>query len=171
MDEKIKILLEKINMEEEFFPYFNDAKIEKIKINPKKKAWNIFITKEDLLPPNVYKSLEEKKTSLDENAKSIEFVWKITNKDISCYHNYYEEYLLETLKKDLKVLEIYRDCMKIEEDALILVVSNESEKSSLEKSLPKIQKFYEQLDYPNTISIEVRKEENILEKIQQEKNH
>ncbi len=168
MDEKIKILLEKINMEEEFFPYFNDAKIEKIKINPKKKAWNIFITKEDLLPPNVYKSLEEKKTSLDENAKSIEFVWKITNKDISCYHNYYEEYLLETLKKDLKVLEIYRDCMKIEEDALILVVSNESEKSSLEKSLPKIQKFYEQLDYPNTISIEVRKEENILEKIQQE---
>ena len=36
MDDKIKILLDKINMDETSYPYFSDAKLTKIKINSKK---------------------------------------------------------------------------------------------------------------------------------------
>ena len=32
MDEKIKVLLDKINMDESSYPYFSDAKLVKIKI-------------------------------------------------------------------------------------------------------------------------------------------
>ena len=36
MDDKIKILLDKINIDENSYQYFSDAKIVKIKINQKK---------------------------------------------------------------------------------------------------------------------------------------
>ena len=45
MDNKIKILLDKINIDEASYQYFNDAVITKIKINSKTNNWNIFITK------------------------------------------------------------------------------------------------------------------------------
>ena len=48
MEEKIKILLDKINIGEKFFQYFNDAKILKIKVNPKTKSWNIYSEKEEI---------------------------------------------------------------------------------------------------------------------------
>ena len=168
MEDKMKILLDKINIGEETFQYFNDAKILKIKVNPKAKSWNILIEKEDLLPVEILQELEEKKNLLDENAKSIEFIFEIKNKDLNVYKSYYDYYLLQKLKKELKVLAIYQDCMKIEEDRLILVVSNEMEKESLEKVLPTINKFYKQMGYNDEIEIEIREEENVLEKVQAE---
>ena len=101
MEEKIKILLEKINIGEEHFQYFNDAKILKIKINPKSKSWNIIIEKEELLPPEVLIKLEEKKHLLDENAKNIELIFEIKNKDINIYQSYFKDYLLKVLKEEI----------------------------------------------------------------------
>ncbi len=167
MEDKIKILLDKINIGEDYFQYFNDAKILKIKVNPKTKSWNIHIEKDELLPPEIFKEIESKKKLLDENAKSIEFVFNIKNKDLDLYKEYYNNYLLNKLKRELKVLEIYQDCMQIEDDKLVLITSSESEKDSLEKALPKINKFYEQISYPESIEIIVR-EENVLESIQHE---
>ena len=46
MDDKIKILLDKINIDETSYQYFNDAKITKIKVNSKTNSWNIFIDKD-----------------------------------------------------------------------------------------------------------------------------
>ena len=43
MDNKIKILLDKINIDEDSYQYFNDATITKIKVNSKEKGkdkWN-----------------------------------------------------------------------------------------------------------------------------------
>ena len=45
MDNKIKILLDKINIDEASYQYFNDATISKIKVSSKTNNWNIFITK------------------------------------------------------------------------------------------------------------------------------
>ena len=75
MDSKIKILLDKVNIGEDYFQYFNDAKISKIKISSKTNKWNIFIDIDKLLPVDVYKELDENKMLLDENAKDITFVF------------------------------------------------------------------------------------------------
>ena len=66
MDAKIKILLDKINLTKDYYPYFSDAQITKIKINSKTDSWNIFITKDELLPLEVYAEIEKKKNLLDE---------------------------------------------------------------------------------------------------------
>ncbi len=170
MDDKIKILLDKIGIDENHYTYFNDAKITKIKVNSKSNSWNIFIDKDELLPIDIYEELEEKKFNLDSNVKKIEIVFNIKNINLNTYLSYYK-YLLNILKKDLKVLEIYEDCLRIEEDKLLLVVTTEVEKERLEKVLNKINKFYKKLSYDNSIDIVLRHENNVIDEIREELNH
>ena len=170
MDNKVKILLDKIGIDENSYQYFNDAVITKIKVNSKTNNWNIFITKTKLLPVKILEELENKKMLLDEKASSIEFVFQIEDPDMDEYLNYYK-YLLTLLKEDLRVLEIYEECMKLESGFLILVTSNETEKERLERCLPKITTFYKKMGYNFNIEVIVRHEENILEEIQDEINN
>ena len=48
MDEKMNVLLKKINIDEDSYQYFQDAKLTKIKINSSTNSWNVFIEKNDL---------------------------------------------------------------------------------------------------------------------------
>ena len=120
MEEKIKILLDKINMKENSQEFFSDAKLSKIKVTKRLDNWKIYIEKETLLPIEILEELEEKKYELDEHAKKIEFIFQINHPDNDIYLSYYP-LLLKQLKKDLRVLEIYEDCLKIEDDFLVLV--------------------------------------------------
>ncbi len=166
MDEKIEVLLKKINIDKENYQYFSDSKITKIKINSKNNAWNIFIEKDNLLPVNVLEELLSKKYLLDEKASSIEIIFDIKNPDINTYLSYYN-YLLRDLKDDLKVLEIYEDSLKEEDNSLVLMVNNLYEKERLDLVLGKINVFYHKLGYAKDIDIVVH-EENVLEEIQNE---
>ena len=170
MDDKIKILLDKINIDETSYQYFNDAKITKIKVNSKTNSWNIFIDKDELLPVEILEALESKKMLLDESASRIEIIFNIKNPNIYTYLSYYK-YLLKTLKDDLKVLEIYEDAMKIEDDFLVLVAANEVEKERLLSVLDKVMNFYKKQSYNFNIDVIVRHEENILEEIQKDLNN
>ena len=170
MDNKTKILLDKIGIDENSYQYFNDAVITKIKVNSKTNNWNIFITKTKLLPLKVLEELESKKMLLDDKASSIEFVFQIEDPDMDEYLNYYK-YLLTLLKDELRVLEIYEECMKLESGFLILVTSNETEKERLERCLPKITTFYKKMGYNFNIEVIVRHEENVLEEIQEDLNN
>ena len=170
MDDKIKILLDKINIDEASYQYFNDAKITKIKVNSKTNSWNIFIDKDELLPVEILEELESKKMLLDELASKIEIIFNIKNPNIDTYLSYYK-YLLKTLKDDLKVLEIYEDAMKIEDDFLVLVATNEVEKERLLGVLDKVMNFYKKQSYNFNIDVIMRHEENILEEIQKDLNN
>ena len=167
MDEKIKILLDKINIDNEHYQYFNDAKISRIVVSKKNGNWNIFIDKKELLPLDILQELESKKGSLDPNAKEITIVWNIENQDINTYLSYYP-YALELCKESLKVLEIYEDCLKVEDGFLVLVTSNEVEQERLNAALPIIENFYHSLGYKFNIEVVIRHEENIMNDIQNE---
>ena len=58
MDNKLKILLDKIQIEEEYIPLFETATLKKIVVNRNQKEWVVFITLKDYLPIDVYLSLE-----------------------------------------------------------------------------------------------------------------
>lgn len=167
MEDKIKILLDKTGIKEEYFDCFNDAKLTKIKVNRTTGNWLVLIEKDTLLPLDVLKELESKKSLLDRSVNNIEFVFDIKTPDINIYLSYYD-YLLDLLQDELKVKEIYKDCMKIENDELLLVVTNEMEEERLTKVLPRIEHFYKRLGYSSNIKIDLRHEENVLEEIQHE---
>ena len=167
MDEKVEILLNKINMDKEMYPYFSSAKLTKIKIHRKTNSWEVFITNKVALPIEVIKELEEKKTALDENAKEITIIWNIENIDTNTYLNYYP-YVLEQVKDELKVLEIYSDALRVEEGFLVLIATTQIEQERLESCLDKINRIYKNLGYKFNIDVELRHEDNILEEIKQD---
>ena len=84
MDEKITILLDKINIKKEEYIYFENTKLEKIKINSTKNDWHIYIKTKELLPISIYQELEENKHLLDENA-SITFFFEVETKKLENY--------------------------------------------------------------------------------------
>ena len=167
MDEKIEILLNKINMDKEKYPYFSSCKLTKIRVHRKSATWEVYIDNNVALPLDIIKELEEKKMSLDENAKEITFIWNIENIDVNTYLSYYP-FILEQVKDKLKVLEIYSDALKIEDGFLVLVAGTEAEKTRLEECLDKINELYKHLGYKFNIDIILRHEDNILEEIKQD---
>ena len=164
MDSKIEVLLGKTNIDKEHYQYFYDAQITKIVVN-RQNDWNIYIDKTELLPLEIFEELQSKKDLLDEKARNISIIFNIENPNNEVYLSYYP-YLLKQLKDDLKVLEIYEDCLRLEDDYLILIASNEVEEERLKTVLPKVEKFYKQNGYKFNIEVLLRHEDNILEEIQ-----
>lgn len=171
MDSNIKTLLDKINIGEEHFQYFNDATMFRVRINSSEKKWNFIINKENLLPVETLIKLEENKMLLNENLNDIEFTFNIENPDLEIYKSYYTDFLLDKLKDVLTVKSLYIDTLQIKDDFLVLIVSNELEYNKVETCLERINNFYKRMGYKFNINIEINHEENILENIQNELNN
>lgn len=167
MDDKIEILLNKINMDKNKYPYFSNCKLTKIKVHRASASWEIFISAKNPLPLEVIEELEKIKNNLDEKAKEITFIWNVENIDINVYLSYYP-YVLKHLKEQLKVLEIYSDALKIEEGFLVLVATTEVEEEKLNQVLEKINMIYKHLGYKFNIDVSLRHEDSILEEIKQD---
>ncbi len=164
MDENIQKLITRINIDKEHYQYFSDAKITKIKVNSHSGAWHVFIEKETPIPLEIYEELQEKKYLLDQNAKEIDFIFDISNIDLNTYLSYYP-YILKQLKDDLKIIGVYEECLRLEDDFLVLVATNEVEQEKLTSCLEKINTFYKMLGYKFNIEVIMRHESNILEEI------
>ncbi len=167
MDDKIEILLNKINMDKNKYPYFSNCKLTKIKVHRASASWEIFISAKNPLPLEVIEELEKIKNNLDEKAKEITFIWNVENIDINVYLSYYP-YVLKHLKEQLKVLEIYSDALKIEDGFLVLVATTEVEEEKLNQVLEKINMIYKHLGYKFNIDVSLRHEDSILEEIKQD---
>ena len=167
MEEKLELLLNKINMDKETYPYFLSAKLEKIKIHRKTKSIEIFISNKTPFPLEVIKELEEKKDNLDKTAQKTEIILDIETIDLNTYLSYYP-YILDQVKDKLKVLEIYSDAMKVEDGFLTLIATGDVEKNRLEECLDKINELYKHLGYRFNIEVVLRHEKNILEEIKRD---
>jgi DNA polymerase-3 subunit alpha (Gram-positive type) len=168
MEEKIKILLDKINIDESSYQYFSSAKLTKVKVNLKQNKWLVLIDIDYLLPVNVLEELESKKMMLDETANDINFLFTVNNPDIDTYLSYYS-YFLTLLKDDLSIYSMYEDCMRIENDFLVLVTATEMEKERLERVLPKLMTLYKRVGYNFNIEVICRHDENnVLDEIREE---
>lgn len=167
MEEKMKLLLDKIDLKKEMYEAFENAKLSKIIVSPKNSSWTIFIENENYIPAEIVKELDTRIKLIDSNTKEFNIIYNISNKDINYLLNYYP-YLLELIKSDIAVPEIYSDSLKIENDKLVLVVSNSIEEEKLSKCIDKINYFYKRFSYDLEIDIIIRKEDNVLEEIQKE---
>lgn len=167
MDEKLKILLEKEEIDEAYLSFFATSKLERIVISPKNKTWTIYLSNIDMYPKEVIEKLEENKQKLDQAAKEIRFIYKFEKKDMEGLKDYYP-LVLEKVKDELKVLEIYQNKLILEDNSLILTAANKAEYERLEEVLEKINHYYHDLGYEKDILLELREEAGILDEIHKE---
>ena len=167
MDKNIKTLLDKINIDMDSYQYFNDAVVKRIVVNSKRDIWKFYIEMNSLLPVNVLEELDSKRLNLDSSIKDVLFNFKVENTDLNTYIDYYP-YVLNKLKDELKVLEIYKDALRVEDGYLILIVSNKVEEVRLGSCLDKLNDIYKSLGYPFNINIVLRHESSIAEEIKKD---
>ena len=78
MDEKLEILLKRINLNTDYYSFFENAVLDKIIISKKSKHWLVKITIDNYLPVEVMDYLNNNSNLL---AEDVTFSFDVKNKD------------------------------------------------------------------------------------------
>ena len=135
MDTKLKLFLDKINLKEEYFKYFSDAKLEKIKCSKDKLDWNFIIDTSDLLPLEVIKYMDSniKKGFPDLNKVMYTIIPK-QSYNVSI-NNYYP-YVISCLGLSPMMEGLFKDkLIKFTTDGLIIEVDNRAMEEVLNNNM------------------------------------
>ncbi len=168
MDEKIKLLLEKVNLEEELYSHFSSCTLKRIIVNSKENTWKIIIKTDNLLPKEVIEKLEENKFNIDTNIKDIVITYEVENLDLNTLLTYFP-IILEKLKDTLIITSLFEDSLKIEDDKLVIVVSTKKEEEKIKKVIDQINEFYQNFSYKEEIPVKLIEKESIKKEIEKSK--
>ncbi|MDD3995868.1 MAG: PolC-type DNA polymerase III N-terminal domain-containing protein, partial [Bacilli bacterium] len=138
MHDKLKLLLDKIGIKEEYYSFFNDGVLEKLKISKDKKEWNFIIKLKDTLDPIVFDEINK---SLNKYYKDLEAYItlkyeNVLNEKIIDYYKFF----LEKQRKSYKSLldnDIY-----LEEKNIIIEVTNKVESNKINEILDDLKKYF-----------------------------
>ena len=160
MDSKLNLFLKEIKLKEDYFEFFDNASLDKIIINKNNKSFLVKITLDKYLPIDILDNLLECKNLL---TNTLTYNFKIRNKDNSSLIDYYP-YFLELLKSNNKItlIDVYKEALKYEEDALKLVAYNKKEEERLSNISGDINNFYHSIGYEEEIPV-ILKEDNLIE--------
>ena len=171
MEEKMKLLLDKINMNLDHYNDFMDAKLDKMKLFNKDNILEVYISKDNLLNNDVSKEFEEKIYSIDTRLKKIYIYYNIKNIDLGILLSYFPS-VLKKIKSKIQSINMFSNSLILENDKLILVARNDFEYLKLNKVISDINKIYNMYGYKDEIILEKREEnfkdeirKNILEEV------
>ena len=166
MDEKLEILLKKINLDEKNYSFFKNGVLDKIIIDRKDNSLLIKIAVDEYLPSDVLLELYNNKNKLGED---VTFNFIVRNPDNKILLDYYP-YFLNILKKrkEISLIDIYINSLKLENNTLLLVAYNKKEEERLEKIKMDINKFYNNIGFTDHISVVLREDDETIKEINKE---
>jgi len=142
MQDKLTILLDKINLPEENKKYFTSGSLDKIICNKNQDKYIFLININEVLPLGVFFDFKDLLHKTFSSAKSVEANFTVINYNLEDLTDYYR-YYLEEYSKNAPLLEIFINCnLVLEDDNLVIEVANKAEemkflsiKDELEKKL------------------------------------
>ncbi len=165
MDQKLQILLEKLQLEEEYYPLFETAKLKKIVVSRNQNSWVIFLDLEKFLPVFLYEKMDALKKNLTE--KDVTFYYEVKKGNVKPLLEGFPE-VLDKIEK-LPYKERYLSSLQEEDGELVLVASNKVEALRLEEVQKEIEKEYAKFGYRKEIPIVIsHSDENISSLIQKD---
>ena len=166
MDKNIKKILDKINLNDSYYKYFENSSLEKLKVLTKDRKWEIYIKNIDMFPTEVLNELYERIDLLDKKVKEKTLIFNFTNKDINKYKDYFN-IIINNIKK-IRLKEFYLDKIFIDNDNLYLKATNSLEKDKLDKILDKVSLMYKNLGYYKDIEVRLIEDDKVKRKIKEE---
>ncbi|MDD2469503.1 MAG: PolC-type DNA polymerase III [Bacilli bacterium] len=166
MDDKLKTLLDKINMDSEYYSLFDDGKFLKLYINKEHKVWNFFIHLKNILPINVLKHFEDGLVKSFVNVKDVYATFE--------YDSFEHEMIIEYFKYILEKINLIKmfanHKIDVEEDTLIINVLNKVEFRKLDKERERINTFLKRYGFNLDFKIVINDKERNLVKEEIEKD-
>lgn len=154
MDEKLKTLLLKTKLDEKYFSYFENGKLEQIIANKEKTKYNFVISLDKHLDIDVYSELVNSLLTIFPEFEVVKAIFKIESNDK--YEDYYK-YFIENYSKENSFLETFKNArLDINNNELIIEVGNLAEKMKLTSILDKLKLDYKYAGYEfDKISINI----------------
>lgn len=160
MHDKLKIFLERIKLPEDYYKYFNNGKILKLKMDSSRKNGVFVIEIENVLNDEVLSYINDNINNgfPDMTSMKAEFVVKNVNYDNII--NYYSKAILNsTLTKPMK--ELFKEKKVSVKDKMIIVeVDNIAEENILRNNASSILKYYNTVGFKDLKIDVVVNEEN-----------
>ncbi|MGI6330036.1 MAG: PolC-type DNA polymerase III [Bacilli bacterium] len=167
MEEKLKTLLDNLNLEKTYYPFFKEGKLIKLQIKEKDKEWVFFLELNQLLPVELYDHLNKLLIDNFPDLNKIEIKYQI--KDVN-YSNI-QEYIVNIFSKlNKQSLLVYKDRELKINKMIELEVYNQAEFNKIDKYLPQINKMLEGfgIDKKMSLYINETKRESIKQEIKEE---
>ena len=167
MHDKLKLLLDKIGIPKEYYDYFIDGKILKLKLDHTRRN-GVFVI--EIKHPLDIKVIEYIDKNIKNGFKDMNFVdacFVIENINYPDAKNYYD-YVIEnsTLTKPMK--ELFKEKhLKIDNNTLTIELDNIAEENILRNNISSIEKLYKKIGFDN-LKIEFFINEEKKEEIKEE---
>ena len=127
MEEKLNILLGQIHLEDEYFNYFINAKLERIIGNRNKDTYQFIIDIENVLPLNLYLHFNNLVKESFVSIKNTLVSFNCSNYNEQYIRDYYE-YFLDIYATDAPLLEMFKEySINLSNNILNIEVSNKAE--------------------------------------------
>ncbi len=127
MQDKLTMLLKKINLQEANKKYFSNGSLDKIICNKNQDKYVFLINIDKVLPVEVFFDFENLLRKTFRSAKSVEVKFTATNFDLKTLRDYYHHYM-EIYSKNAPLLATFLDSnLVLENNKLIISVANKAE--------------------------------------------
>ena len=159
MHDKLKLLLDKIGLENEFYSYFNNGKLEKVLLNKQERKSCFVIRIDNTLPLEVFLSLKEKIVPAFSNESIKEVLVKLNIKDIN--YDLLEEYYKNIINSIPGIaIKIFLDNKIYYENGIKIEVLNIAEEMKLKEYIELIENKLSGAGFNSKIEIIMNKEKN-----------
>ena len=159
MDDKLKLLLEKVNLDKKYYSCFKDGKIIKIIASKDKLNWNFIIETKELLPVEVIKYLDENIKNAFPNLDTVTYTIVPINKELLSINNYYP-YIIDIIGLSSAMTTLFKEkTIKFTTNGLYIVVDNKAMENVLLNNMNLIEKKFKQIGLDVKLNIEVENKE------------
>ena len=149
MNDKLKILLNQIGLNEENYSFFNDGSLDKIVGNKNKDSYKFCLSLNQTLPFQIYIELFDK-LKIKYNKYNVFIEIKVKNKDISHVKDYYT-YLLKENSLNEPLLETFVESeIEYSNNTLTVKLANRAEEMKFNSIASKLIDLFEKVGYVDT---------------------
>ena len=167
MDDKLKLFLEKINLNKDYYKFFETGKILKIKSTKDKLNWNFIIETDELLSLDLIKFLDENISKGFPNLNSVTYTIVPRKKDKITVNNYFP-YVIKNIGLSEAMVSLFSDkLIKFTTDGLCIEVDNKAMENVLKNKMNLIKEKFIQIGLDIDLNI-ILNEESVKEQIDKE---
>ncbi len=167
MDNNLKKLFDKIQLEEDYYHYFDDGVLKKVIANKEKEEYTFIVEIKDILPVDVYKQIINKiKEAYGDISKAI-IAFNCQNPNNDLVGDYFK-YLMLRYSIKCPILETFIDNeVTMEKETLIIEANNVAEENKLLSIESKIILDFKRIGYNiSKIKININAQDSVIEPIE-----